>query len=247
MTLAAMTTMDPATTVAGAFALGLATSVHCVGMCGPLACGVTALPGSEGRRMFAAAGYHIGRVVSYGAIGAVCGAIGRGPLEWLFDSPAALLPWVLVVALVLVAFGLHRKIPRPQFIDRLLAKARMKAFKISATRGGLALGLATPLLPCAPLYFLVFFPLFASGSAIHGAELAVAFGIGTVPLLWGAQFSFHKLRGILSPRTVTILQRGLALVAAAIIAKCLLISPVPDSGMQAPGAGRKKEAPSCCH
>ncbi len=239
-------TMDPATTVAGAFVLGLATSVHCVGMCGPLACGVTALPGSEGRRMLAAAGYHIGRIVSYGAIGAACGAIGREPLKWFFDSPAVLLPWVLVVALLMVAFGLHKMIPRPQFVNRLLAKARLKAFRISATRGGLALGLATPLLPCAPLYFLVFFPLFASGSAIHGAELALAFGIGTVPLLWGAQFSFHKLRGILPPRAITILQRGLALIAALIIAKCLLISPVPDSDMQAPAAGQK-EVPSCCH
>ena len=33
--------MDPATTVTGAFVLGLATSVHCVGMCGPI---VLAIP-----------------------------------------------------------------------------------------------------------------------------------------------------------------------------------------------------------
>jgi len=41
--------MSSATTVAGALVLGLATSVHCVGMCGALACGVTALPGGETR------------------------------------------------------------------------------------------------------------------------------------------------------------------------------------------------------
>jgi hypothetical protein len=238
--------MDPATSVAGAFVLGLATSVHCVGMCGPLACGVAALPGGEARRMVAAAGYHVGRLVSYGVIGTVCGAIGRQPLRWFFDSPAVLLPWVLVVALVLVALGIHKRLPRPKFVQRLLVKARMQAFRISATRGGLALGLATPLLPCAPLYFLVFAPLLTSGSAIHGAELALAFGIGTVPLLWGAQFSFHKLRGLLPPRLVPHLQRGLALLAAALIA-WRMHDTLPFGKPATAHPAAAKELPSCCH
>ncbi len=239
--------MDPATTVTGAFVLGLATSVHCVGMCGPLACGVTALPGGEGRRMLAAAGYHVGRVVSYGAIGAACGAIGRQPLRWFFDSPAVLLPWVLVVALLFVGLGLHRRLPRPQWLDRLLARARMKAFRISATRGGTVLGLATPLLPCAPLYFLVFAPLLTSGSAVHGAELAVAFGIGTVPLLWAAQFSFHKLRNLLSPTALPRLQRALALVAALLIAWRMhdTIPFARPAAATTPAA--EHDLPSCCH
>ncbi len=92
----------------------------------------------------------------------------------------------------------------------------------------------------------MFFPLFASGSAIHGAELAAAFGIGTVPLLWGAQFSFHKLRAILPPRAITILQRGLAIIAALIIAKCLLISPV-GKAVQDPSSTTGEDPPSCCH
>lgn len=243
--LRSVSTMDPATSVTGALVLGLATSVHCVGMCGPLACGVTALPGGEGRRMVAAAGYHVGRLVSYGAIGAACGAIGRQPLRWFFDSPAVLLPWVLVAALVMVGLGLHKRLPRPRFLDRLLARARMKAFRISATRGGLALGLVTPLLPCAPLYFMVFAPLLASGSAIHGAELAVAFGIGTVPLLWGAQFSFHKLRDLLSPKVVPHVQRGLALLAAVLIA--WRMHDTLPFGRTAEPAAAEPELPSCCH
>ena len=70
--------MSPATTVAGALVLGLATSVHCVGMCGALACGVTSLPGGETKRLLAASGYHFGRIVSYSLIGAVCGALEIG-------------------------------------------------------------------------------------------------------------------------------------------------------------------------
>jgi len=239
--------MSPATTVAGALVLGLATSVHCVGMCGALACGVTALPGGETKRLVAASGYHLGRIVSYALIGAICGALGEQPLKWFFDSPAVLLPWVLVVALLAVGLGLHKRLPRPKFIDRWVAKARMKAFRVSATRGGLALGLATPLLPCAPLYFLVFAPLLASGSALKGAELAAAFGIGTVPLLWGAQFSFHKLSAILSPKAIPRLQRGLAILAALVIAWRLHGTIPFGTTAEDADSAAERDLPSCCH
>ena len=63
------------TTVA-ALVAGLATSLHCAGMCGPIACGLGTLAKSEGERLTAASLYHGTRLVSYGIIGAVCGALG---------------------------------------------------------------------------------------------------------------------------------------------------------------------------
>jgi sulfite exporter TauE/SafE len=61
-----------------------------------------------------------------------------------------------------------------------------------------ALGFATPLLPCGPLYFILAAALLA-GSALRGAEFMLAFGLGTVPLLWLAQSQFHRLQARLSP------------------------------------------------
>ena len=78
-----------------------------------------------------------------------------------------------------------------------------------------ALGLATPLLPCGPLYFLVALALL-SGSALRGVEFMLAFGLGTVPLLWLAQSQFQWVRQKLSPlwldRTRIILGCSSALV-----------------------------------
>jgi hypothetical protein len=53
--------------------------------------------------------YHGTRLLSYGIIGAICGAIGQQPLKWFFDSPAVLLPWVLVAVLLIMAFGWIKK------------------------------------------------------------------------------------------------------------------------------------------
>src|SRR5688572_25146924 len=200
-------------TLAGALVAGLATSLHCAGMCGPLACGVGMLAKSESERMAAASAYHAGRLSAYTTIGALCGALGKEPLGWFFHSPAVLLPWALVVMLLVLATGLEKKIPRPAFLTRIAIRARFKAQKMPVVAGAGLTGLLTPFLPCGPLY-AVFLALLASGSAARGAEVALAFGVGTVPLLWVAQHQFHRLRQRLSPMHLQRIQRGLALVTA---------------------------------
>lgn len=138
----------------------------------------------------------------------------------------SILPWILVVAFIAIAFGLEKKIPRPAFLKRWTAKLRFKAMKISASRGALVMGLATPLLPCAPLY-LFFAVCLATGSPLRGAEFALAFGLGTVPLLWATQLGMQKIQLKLGPKHVSILQRSLAVIAALFIAKRLLFDPTP--------------------
>ncbi len=236
--------MDPTTTF-GALAVGLATSLHCAGMCGPIACGVGTLAKTEAERLTAASLYHGTRLFSYGVIGAICGAIGKEPLHWFFDSPAVLLPWALVAALLLLATGLDKKIPRPKILSRLVARARFKAGRFSTIGGSAAMGLLTPFLPCGPLY-AVFIALMASGSAARGAEAALAFGLGTVPLLWLAQHQFHRLRLRLTPIRLARVQRGLAFATALILA-WRLHDTLPAWKQEPVPAGEVETLPSCCH
>ena len=96
--------------------------------------------------------------------------------------------------------------------------------------GAALLGIATPLLPCGPLYFLVALALLA-GSAVRGAEMMLAFGLGTVPLLWLAQAQFHWVRRRLSPLWLNRTRVALALVAAVTIGwrlRATLGFPGPD-------------------
>jgi sulfite exporter TauE/SafE len=233
------------TTVAAALVAGLVTSFHCVGMCGPIACGLGTLARSEGERLTAASLYHGTRLVSYGIIGAVCGALGQQPLRWFFDSPMVLLPWVMVAVLGAMALGLDKKIPRPAILNRFTARARFKACRLSAYGGASAMGLLTPFLPCGPLY-LVFGAALLAGSAARGAEFTLAFGLGTVPLLWLAQHQFHRLRAKLTPLTLGRLRRGLALVTAVVLAVRLHGTlPLTFEGAQPEKAAG--ELPSCCH
>lgn len=241
--------MDPGFTIAAALGLGLVTSVHCVAMCGPLACSVGRVGQGETRNLLAYLGYHGGRLIAYATIGALCGAIGRQPLRLVFDTPAVVLPWMLVGLFLLTALGLWKKLPRPRFLDRLAARARFHSFRLSTGRGALVMGLLTPLLPCGPLY-LLFGSTLLSGSALRGAEFALAFGMGTVPLLWLSQQGFSRLRFALPALRFTQLQRGLAIVATLVMIwrlhDTLPVLGSPPSPAANPTAEAEADLPSCC-
>jgi sulfite exporter TauE/SafE len=192
-------------TTAAAFLAGLVTSLHCSAMCGPLLCAALPKPSS---------GYHVGRVLSYGAVGTFCGAVGQVPMQKLLKSPAVILPWALVLFLVLIAFGLKPKMPKPLFLRKFHARQILTG---AHKAKGFMLGILTPLLPCGPLYML-FGASLLSGSAVLGAEFAIAFALGTIPLLWIAHSSMGGLRKYLTPQRLWQIQRGFALVSAVLIA-----------------------------
>ncbi len=222
-------------TSAAAFLAGIVTSVHCVGMCGPLSCS-WAISAKDGGFMRSTALYHGGRLLAYGLVGALAGTIGTMPLSFFQHGAGIVLPWLLVLAFAIVGMGLDVWLPKPAFLSSGLRRVQSAAFKLKSSLRAALLGFATPLLPCGPLY-MMFALAMANGSASRGAEFAMAFGLGTLPLLWLAQTQLHWLGGRLQPTTMRKLQRGLALVTAIILAWRL--RDTLDFG--------STEVPSCCH
>lgn len=201
---------------ATAFLAGLVTSLHCAGMCGPLACGLMPVRADRGDPHLIATAYHVARLVAYAGLGALAGGLGRAPLTWVSQSGLRWLPWVLVLFFVALAFRWDRHLPKVAALGRMVWRVQAWMRGRSRVEAAAALGLATPLLPCGPLYFLLALALLA-GSALHGAEVMLAFGLGTVPLLWLAQSQFHWVRRKLSPLWLDRTRIALALVTAVTI------------------------------
>ncbi len=209
--------MQSIDTTAAAFLAGLVTSLHCVGMCGPLACSWAVARGNNNSFLRDAALYHLARLTAYGLVGALAGALGTLPKEWLQHRGIAFFPWLLVIVFVLIGIGADAWLPKPVFLTIPMARLKLKAVKLgSAARAGL-IGIATPLLPCGPLY-MMFGLAMANGSAAKGGEFSVAFGLGTLPLLALAQTQLHRIGIRLSPVALKRVQRGLSLVAAVVLA-----------------------------
>lgn len=201
---------------AAAFVAGLVTSLHCAGMCGPLACSLMPVKGDRSDAQTVSTVYHGARLTSYTLLGALAGGLGRAPLTWVSQSALRWLPWVMVLFFVALALRWDRHLPKLAGLGRVTFRLQGWMRGRSRTEAAAALGFATPLLPCGPLYFLVALALL-SGSALHGVEVMLAFGLGTVPLLWLAQTQFRWVRQKLSPLWLDRARLMLALTTAAVI------------------------------
>lgn len=153
-----------------AFVAGLLGSVHCVGMCGAFAA-------SCARARGGLLAWHLGRIGSYGLLGAVAGGIGRflpGP-PWVPAALAALL-------LVWFALALGGFVSEPRFLPPGLARVGGQAAAQPTTSAQLVFGVVNGFLPCGLVYSALSLAV-AVASPGWGALTMLAFGAGTLPAL----------------------------------------------------------------
>lgn len=203
-----------------AFLAGLVTSLHCVGMCGPLSCAACSSPCGTASNS-AAGTYHLTRVASYMLVGLVVGWLGERVADALLGGATRAMSWLFVVFFLAIVAGLDKRLRLPspgRWLARILHRPARKdhAHHNGQLARAATLGSLTPLLPCAPLYLVVAAAALA-GSALQGAALMGAFGAGTVPLLFVLQNRFSSLERSWSPRTMDLLRRGLALVSVVLL------------------------------
>jgi sulfite exporter TauE/SafE len=161
-----------------AFLAGLVTSLHCAGMCGPLACYLAPAPGSNSSFSTVTSLYQAGRLISYTLIGALAGALGMVALGWVDiyqQSLSRFLPWILVVFFLLVGLRADKYFPKPAFLGSYLRKLQGKAQSLPRPVAGLAMGILTPLLPCGPLYAVFALALMTQCCASRLLPLAVPY------------------------------------------------------------------------
>jgi len=181
------------------FGLGLAGSLHCAGMCGPIVLSYSVA--LRGPRLAAHAAYNAGRILTYMLLGALAGTAGRGlgllgrlaglaSGARIFAGAAMILAGVLMIGLVpsntLVRIG-QRGIMRrfSHLLGPLILGPR--------TRNKFVLGLMLGFLPCGLIYAALLKALEA-GDALSGALTMLAFGLGTAGAL-GAVGMLSSLAG----------------------------------------------------
>lgn len=199
---------------AGALMVGVTGSVHCLLMCGPLAC--AGLPGVKGpERWRAVLAYQSARVGTYMLMGGLLGALGGGVTRALAVSTRPYLPWVMAAALVASALELGKRLRPLPGLSHLAAAVTRAGAKFSLLSKAGAMGAVTPLLPCGLLYG-VYAAALASGSFGGGVLLLGAFALGGLPALLGAQLQTGLWQR--QPRMAAfVLKRAVPLAAAAVL------------------------------
>jgi sulfite exporter TauE/SafE len=175
------------------FFIGLASLLHCVGMCGGIIGALTLSLPQQVREQplrlasFVAA-YNLGRITSYAIAGFLVGAFGQTAshlvgheyghtlLQWL---AAALLVGIgLYVAGWFPAFARIEQVGRPMW--KKLEPLGRRLLPVSSQPRAYLFGLVWGWLPCGLVYTTLFWVLSAR-TPMEGAVDMALFGIGTLP------------------------------------------------------------------
>ncbi|BDT59846.1 cytochrome biogenesis protein [Massilia varians] len=206
------------------FLVGLAGSVHCAGMCGGIVGAMSVAPRPAFpvpvrtvtvQRLAPAAAhvaaYNAGRIASYATAGALAGGLAGGAAS-LAGLPSLQLGAYVLANLMLVALGLYlmdtwRGLALLERCGQALWRRispLLRRLGPGATPGRMfAAGALWGWLPCGMVYSMLVTALL-SGSALQGAGVMLAFGLGTLPMLAAIGMAGVRLRTLFGQRQVRL-------------------------------------------
>lgn len=212
--------------------MGLGSSLHCLGMCGPIACAIT-LAGprdmNSQQRLAVLMSAQFGKAISYAVLGGLFGVFGAGLYGVMnFEAGHMVLQWTAALSLIWMGLSIAGLVPAMAGLDRVLAPiaGQVTRLRTAGAMGGptdgVLAGLIWGLMPCAMVYIALFNSLLA-GSILNGAMLMLGFGLGTIPAVSLSAMGLNRLTRF--GRTARgRLWAGLGLAAAGILA-LLLTAP----------------------
>jgi len=168
-----------------ALLLGLVGSLHCAGMCGPIAIALPLNNQSWFLKLIGGLLYNTGRTITYAILGAIFGLAGMGlALGGLQQWVSIIIGAVMILAVLIPRLGpMGNKMGAfTDPISVLLKKPFVKLFRARTYSSLFIIGLLNGFLPCGLVYIALAGALVMS-RAYEGAFYMISFGIGTIPVM----------------------------------------------------------------
>lgn len=165
--------------------LGAVSSLHCVGMCGPLALALPVHHLSKTQQLLSLFLYQLGRIITYSAFGLLFGFAGRTVYIAGFQQWFSIVMGIVVLLLVIL-YRVYKNPLQPSVFKNLFSALQsymIKAFRSKKSSGGfLLLGMANGFLPCAMVYVAIAGAL-TTTEVSHSVVFMAMFGAGTLPAM----------------------------------------------------------------
>ncbi len=169
-------------------ALGFFGSLHCIGMCGPIA---LALPSQSKSKLGFYSGrmlYNLGRVITYSIMGLIIGLIGQKINLAGYQQIVSIVLGVVILITVLLPSRVKNYFIQLKPV-RLITKALQSSIGVLFRNGSqtslLGIGVLNGFLPCGFVYVAL-----AGAVALGNVEKSIffmaLFGIGTIPAMFSA-------------------------------------------------------------
>ncbi len=168
-----------------AIILGLVSSLHCIGMCGPIAMMLPVDRHNPARRAMQILLYHAGRITAYGSLGLVFGLLGKGFYLAGIQQQLSVMAGLIMITLALVPEKVFARYNFSKPVYRLISKIKTSLGSQFRKRNNKALfvtGLLNGYLPCGLVYAALFGAI-AMQNEILGSAYMMLYGVGTIPLM----------------------------------------------------------------
>lgn len=184
-----------------ALIFGLISSLHCVGMCGPIALMIPVDKDNAVKKWLQISTYQIGRVTAYTSLGVIFGFLGAGFFLAGFQQQLSIIVGVLMILIAIIP---EKKLAQYNFskpIYKIISEVKTQLglqFKKKSYKSLFLIGLFNGYLPCGMVYVALFGAM-AMNNVFLGSLYMTLFGLGTIPLMMvlvnflkTTQFSYYS-------------------------------------------------------
>jgi uncharacterized protein len=220
-----------------ALIMGGMASMHCIGMCGPLAMSLPAVGNSQSSWFVSTLLYNTGRVITYTLLGLAAGTIGKGFSFFGMQQWISITLGILILLVMLLPKQWVNRQGRVNAFITMPMQWLSKLFYRRNYHSVLAIGLLNGLLPCGMVY-LALAAAISAGSTLKSSLFMAGFGLGTLPVMWSVGFFGSMMNYKVRSRIRKLYPLMMCVMAVLLIARGLgLEIPYLSPGKPADGMG----------
>ena len=169
-----------------AFTIGLLGSLHCIGMCGPIAFALPLNRKSNWAIYIGSSLYNLGRLATYFTIGLLFGLLGHGFALAGFQQTLSIFIGLGMIISILLPWAFRKRFRLSGKWSLIVGRVKgslANRFGNSSYSNLFSIGLLNGLLPCG-LVYLGLAGATAMASPSQGGLFMLFFGLGTMPLMF---------------------------------------------------------------
>ena len=220
--------------ILSALLLGLMGSLHCVGMCGPIAFMLPVDRESNFKKFTQIFIYHFGRLLAYSIMGLLIGLLGKSLQVFGLQQKLSIIIGVIMILVILIPHKTFNKYNFSKPIYKVISKVKSqlgKELQKKTPDTFLTIGFLNGFLPCG-LVYMALFGAIAMANIWEGALYMLLFGIGTIPLMTTAIYFSNLLKGVTRKKVQKLIPAFVILIGVLFILRGLglgipYISPKP--------------------
>jgi sulfite exporter TauE/SafE len=199
-----------------AFIIGFVGSLHCVGMCGPIAMMLPSDTSIRWKFVFGKVLYNSGRILTYSFLGLFVGFIGESASYFISQKTLSISLGMLILIAIFLPKSIQNKLNlHPQIFrfSNFIKSSLSSFFKKRSLLTQFFFGILNGLLPCGLIYAALSVA-FLTENITGGMIFMIFFGLGTLPMMLGISLGATWLRKIFGgklPKLIPIIYSFLGL------------------------------------